>query len=146
MIAGWLAGKVSGLIIFCVACLAIPLAIGLGIQTVRLDGVSLFGWHVIDGALYEKQQAVQARDLALKNYGICQGNEQKLNASIIEQNAKILILGRATANAQAAADEALKAAQTRTTQLQAAEARILAAKPGADQCKSADTLILESVK
>ena len=56
MIATWLAGKTSGIIIFAIACLSIILLPIAAIQTVRINGVSFLGWYVIDGykPLYEK--------------------------------------------------------------------------------------------
>lgn len=146
MIAGWLAGKISGLIIFAIACLSIPLAIAAGIQTVRLDGISLFGWHLVDGAIYAEQQAEHARDRALQDLGVCHTNVKTLQASIDLQNGHIKDLGDKTAAAGAKADAALKDAATKSQQLTQLAQKILAAKAGADQCKSADALILESVQ
>lgn len=146
MIATWLTGKLSGIIIFVLACLSIPLGIAAGVQTVRLDGISLFGWHLIDGAIYAEQQAESARDAALKDLGTCQSNERTLQASIAMQNGAIHDLGIKTTEAEAKANAALDDVAAKSKQMAALEQKIMAAKPGADQCKSADALILENLQ
>lgn len=56
MIASWLAGKASGIIIFCIACLSVVLLPMVVVQTVRIDGLDLGGWYAVEGykPLYER--------------------------------------------------------------------------------------------
>lgn len=145
MIATWLAGKLSGIIIFCLACAAIPLAIVAGVQTVRLDGFTLFWWHVVDGAIPARDAALKARDKALMDLGTCHGNVTTLEANIGIQNGKIADMGKQSAADRAASDAAYAALASQRKTNASKIAQILATKPGADQCASADNLILESL-
>ncbi len=145
MIAGWLAGKLSGIIIFCIACAAIPLAIIAGVQTVRLDGFTFLWWHIVEGAIPARDAAIKARDRALTDLGTCHANVAGLEDKIAIQNGKIADLGKESADAKAKADAAYAALADARKSNAAKIAQIMAAKPGPDQCKSADDLILESL-
>lgn len=135
--------KVIILVLAFLSLIAIPAAI---VQTVRLDGISLFGWHIVDGALQAATDSQNAAAAAQKSLGTCQANRTTLQASIDQQNTQIQALGQASATAQARAAQALAAAQAKANVANAREAQIMAAKPGADLCRSADALILENVQ
>jgi len=49
MIASWLASKVWGIVIFCVACLSIVLIPAVVVQSVRLNGFGMLGWEITEG-------------------------------------------------------------------------------------------------
>lgn len=122
MILEWLTGKIAGPLFL---ALAIILGIGLTVQTVRINGVSIFGWYAIDGykpalAVAQKANTTYANNEQLLKRGIddCNGSVELARAAGIK-------LGR---DAQAAVDAkagAVKAAQD-------GQAAILAIKPGAN--------------
>ena len=139
MIATWLANKTFqiGVIILAVlGIVTVPLAI---IQTVRLDGVSIMGWHLTQGVLAAREQAV-------KNLGACRADGAGLQNALALQNNRIAALAKAGAAAQARADRALAQVRAAGKAAMARERQLLAAKPGSDLCRSADALILETVK
>jgi hypothetical protein len=139
MLSAWLAGKTVRIVVFLLAALAVPALPALAIQTARLNGISFFGWHLVQGAL-------DARDAARRQADACNAAGAALNDALVRQNARIEALGKASAAAQARARTALSQARTQNAKAAAAQARILAARPGGDLCQSADALILESVK
>jgi hypothetical protein len=139
MIAAWLAGKPMQIAVLTLAALAILALPALAVQTVRLDGISFFGWHLVEGAL-------AARDAARQGAAACNAAGTALHAALDQQNAHIAALGKATAAAQARMRTALAAARVQSAKAAETEAQILAARPGADLCQSADALILEDVR
>lgn len=99
MIATWLADKVWGIVIFCVACLSVILLPALVVQTVRINGITILGWSITDGykPLYEKDEAALVT---------LRGNNAALSDGIKVCNASVDQLhaagAKATADAQAA--------------------------------------------
>lgn len=146
MIAAWLTNKALTIVLVICAILGVIMTPVAAIQTVRLDGVSLFGWHLIDGALHGRDVANAARDRALSDLHTCHDNTKGLQASIDAQNAEILKMGADSDAATKRAADALAKAMAGRSAAKDALARIAAAMPGADACKSADALILETVK
>jgi hypothetical protein len=107
MIQTWLANKVFGLVVFALACaavVAVPVAI---VQTVRLDGVSFLGFHLIDGAISARDAAFQARDKALGDLATSRANVATLEAAVAKQNAKLRALNDETKRKQGLADAEL---------------------------------------
>ena len=134
MIAGWLAGKVSGIIIFCVACLSVVLLPMLIVQTIRIDGLDLAGWYVVKGykPLYE---AVS------RNNDILKANQVTLQAGLDTCNASVkaakLAGDKRVSAAQALIAEANKKRDKDDATI-AAMRRILSSK---EVCAVADTII-----
>jgi hypothetical protein len=128
--------QIGVLALAALAILALP---ALAVQTVRLDGISFFGWHLVEGAL-------AARDAARQGVAACHSAGAALDGALARQNAQVAALARASADAQARAQAALAAARAQSAKAAATEAQILAARPGADLCQSADALILEDVR
>lgn len=98
MIATWLGGKLSGLIIFAVACTAPFLLIFWIWEAVELHGVvlplpsgfPLYGpWEFVHGAIPDRIAAEKARDQALKDLGLAQGNEVMLKKGLAMCRASI---------------------------------------------------------
>lgn len=159
MIATWLAGKISGLIIFCIACLAPILLVGWIWEAVLLHGIGftvpVFGWHVTlaHGAIEDRDNAFRARDDALgklkiseSNLATCRGNEGRLQSAINVQNDHVKALADETAAANARAAAALAKAKQSREKAETTATQILNTKPGADLCQSADALILENAR
>lgn len=100
MIASWLAGKLSGIIIFCMACLMPICAIGWAVEGVELHGIHIpFPiWgpiNLVDGAIGARDAAVTARNKALSDLGTARGNESRLSAGLDQCNASVEKLGAA---------------------------------------------------
>lgn len=76
----------------------------------------------------------------------CQSNRAALQASIDAQNADVDRWKAAATSAQAESAKALSIAQAATATASKRVAGILAAKPGADACKSAEDLINGSLR
>jgi len=107
-ITAWLAGKIAGPVFLAVAIL---LGAATAVQTVRINGISFFGWYAIDGykPLYEK--AVRDNQTAVTSIANLAGGLGRCNASVDALKAKG---AAATTQAQAEID-ALKA-QVKTLQ------------------------------
>jgi hypothetical protein len=157
----WLTGKLSGLIIFVVACSAPLFAVAAGYEAVKLHGISvplpIVGRiELVHGAIADKLMADQARDQALKerdlartNLRTARANEQKLTAALDTANASIVGLGEKSRQDTAAAQ--LKLTQERakgqvlTARLAALDkSRIDTSSPGA-AAVSLDALILDGL-
>lgn len=134
MIEGWLAGKLSGIIIFAVACLSVILLPMVVVQTVRIDGLDLGGWYAVDGykPLYER---------ALTELVTLRGNNHALEHGLETCNASVDALKKAgdtmTANAQAL----IAAANGLQPPLAAAAAAVRAMKSSNEKCPVADAII-----
>lgn len=139
MIAAWLANKAVMIAVVLLAILGTIMTPVAVVQTIRLDGFTLLGWHITDGAL--KAAADAKLDL-----NTCRANTDSLQAGISKQNASIAAMGRELKATQARAAAALAAAKAGRPAAAANQAAIIAAKPGPDICKSADALILEMAK
>lgn len=134
MIAAWLAGKLSSIIIFAIACLSIVLLPVAIIQTVRINGISLLGWYAIDGykPLYEKLSTENATLLA--NQSALRDGLHTCNASVdaIKKAGDLLTLA-----AQRLADQARKG----QGQLDANAAAVRAIKSSDEKCPVADAIL-----
>lgn len=115
MIEEWLANKTIQIVAGVLALLGVvctPVAI---VQTVRLDGVSLFGWHLVDGALSARDAANAARDQAVHDRDVWKGNADRLGSGLDRCNASVDSLAaagqRMQAAAQALVDQRLKEAK-----------------------------------
>lgn len=129
-ITAWLAGKIAGPIFLAVAIL---FAGATAIQTVRINGISFFGWYAIDGykPLYEK--AASDNKTAATNIANLTGGLDRCNSSVDALKAKG---DAATSQAQAEID-ALKA-QIKT--LQGARTRLASVPPSKAICPSVDAI------
>lgn len=76
----------------------------------------------------------------------CRANADQLDAALTRQNGAVAALAAESAQRSAAAAKALTAAQRATAAANQRVGAILAAKPGADQCTSAEALIMESIR
>lgn len=75
----------------------------------------------------------------------CKGNVERLDGALKAQGAAVTALKAESAQRSAEAAKALTAARSATTAANRRVGAILAAKPGADMCASADDLILGSL-
>lgn len=134
MISSWLAGKISGIIIFCVACLSVILLPMMVVQTVRIDGLDLGGWYAVKGykPLYEA---------ALVDVTTLRGNNAALDHGLSTCNASVDALKKAgdlfTANAQKLID----AANGLASRANANAAAVHAIKATDAKCPSAGAII-----
>jgi len=136
LILSWLTSKLAGPILGASTGLLLAALIGLYI----VSGVT-------EAGLRASIKTAQAQaDTATRNLTTCQGNQDALTKSLSTQNASLAALKAQGDAATASADKAVQAATTASTAAQAAAVKLLAAKPGADLCTSADALILETVK
>jgi hypothetical protein len=105
-------------------------AVAAGVQTVRINGISFFGWYAVDG--YKPMYEAAARDNAtLKgNQAILQKGVKTCNASIDAARVWGLQHG---AEVQAAVD----AQNAREEAAQAEQSRLRAIKPGANSLVTA---------
>ncbi len=134
MIAAWLAGKASGMIIFCVACLSVILLPMVIVQTVRIDGLDLGGWYAVKGykPLYE--------GLLIEN-GTLRNNNDVLDRGLKTCNASvdgIAAAGKALTNATAAL---IAQARAGSQQLVSNAAAIKAIKSTNEKCPVADAIL-----
>lgn len=89
------------------------------------------------------------QDLAIergRDLAICRGNVERLTASVDRQNAAVRAFEARGQAMTAALAEAARAAKISRSEAQREATGILAARPGADVCESADRLILEVVR
>lgn len=133
MIATWLAGKVSGIIIFLIACLSIVLIPAVIVQTVRLNGISVFGWYAVDGykPMYEK--LLFKDNILLGNVSALQGGLDRCNVSVTGLAAAGKTM---TAAAQALVDARLKEQEA----FGKAISKVGAIKPTDAKCPSVDNI------
>lgn len=134
MIATWLAGKVSGIVIFCIACLSIVLVPALAIETVRLNGISILGWYAVDGykPLYEKLLQQQPTLLA---------NNATLKQEVKTCNAHVDSLAKAGQAQTAATQDAVNKAAAAQSSLVQARAALAKIKASNEQCPVADSML-----
>jgi hypothetical protein len=136
LILSWLTSKLAGPVLgACSGALLIAL-IGLWVAS-----------SATEAGLRSSVKTAQAQaDTASRNLVACQGNQDALTKSLSVQNASLAALKAQGAAATASADKAVAAASSASTAAQASAAKLLASKPGADLCTSADALILEALK
>lgn len=89
------------------------------------------------------RQELSAKEQKL---GQCEAGLTMLGATIERQNASVAALGAASREASARSTAALAAQRSATATAKQQALQILAAHPGPDACKSADELILGSLK
>jgi uncharacterized protein HemX len=119
-----LAGPIAALV-------ALILAVGLGVQTVKL--------HNARGDLAAASKRLEA---AQRDLGTCRGNVAGLEASLNRQNEAVAAL-KAESDARIARSlKEASAARSVAESYRQASQRILAAKAGPDKCGAADALIL----
>lgn len=134
MIEGWLAGKLSGLVIFAVACLSVVLIPAVVVQTVRIDGLDIFGWYAVDG--YRPLYLQAKIDLTT-----LRGNNRTLEAGITTCNASVDALKRAGDARLADAQRQVEEAATHAADLQRDIARLRAVKSSQEVCPNADMIL-----
>lgn len=76
----------------------------------------------------------------------CQGNADRLDAALTRQNAAVEAWRAEGARRSAEAAKALTAARSATAAANQRAGAIMSAKAGADQCASAEALIVESIR
>ena len=134
MIATWLAGKLSGIIIFCIACLSIILIPAVIVQTVRINGISFFGWYAVDG--YKPMFERDEKDLVTyrNNQAALQNGLNICNTSVdnIAKAGKMM-----TDIAQELADQAKQSAE----QLRGNISALQSIKSSDEKCPVADFII-----
>lgn len=91
-------------------------------------------------------QVTDQRDAALRDFGTCRGNTDRLQAAVDRQNSALNALKTESDRKTAEAEKAASAARAASAKAASSAKAILAAKPGADMCASADALILGSLK
>lgn len=154
----WLTGKLSGIIIFVLACSAPVFAVAAGYEAVKLHGISIplpivGRIELVHGAVADRLMAEQARDQALKdrdlarnNLQTARANEQKLTAALNSANASIAALGEKSKQDTASAEAKLAQERAKGQALAARlasldKSRIDTSSPGA-AAVSLDALIL----
>jgi hypothetical protein len=122
----WLAGKLAGPVLAAIGIAAIIVA---GVQTVRLDGVHLFGWTIHEGAL-DREAA------NLKSAQDWEGKATSYKSGLDTCNASVTALADRTAALQKDMDTRWDAIRPTLSQMNANAAHILALKPkqGQSQC------------
>ncbi|HEY8947983.1 MAG TPA: hypothetical protein VIM56_03765 [Rhizomicrobium sp.] len=124
--------KKAGALLACAlaiaAIIAVPAALYLDVELNGLT-VPLVGWHLIDGARKERDDAIAARDAALRNYAQCQANEKTLTAEIADTNKRLKALSDEDAKRLKDAAAQLAAAQKQTAAALAKLKAIMAAPP-----------------
>lgn len=134
MIAAWLSGKISGLIIFCLACLSVVLLPMLVVQTVRIDGFDLAGWYVVKGfrPLYLQDE----NDLKT-----LRTNQDTLKAGIATCNGSVDALKKIGDARVADAQSKIAAAEGRALSLQAIIIKLENIKSTNEVCPVADQIL-----
>lgn len=134
MIAAWLAGKVSGLIIFCLACLGVLLIPAMIVQTVRINGVSVFGWYAIQG--YKPMYEADERDLAT-----LRGNNAALTNGLNTCNGSIDALKLAGEHLAASTNAIIAQMEKNNAALLTNIAALKAIKSSEEKCPVADSIL-----
>jgi hypothetical protein len=145
--AGVLASRLAAPIALGAAAL---LALALTVQTVRLDGVHIFGWKIVAGALDENAALAKSIDDPTTGFRArlaqTAANFNTCTAKLGEQNAAVDRLGAESVRLTQLASAAIASARVNGVKLATTAAAILAKKPPAkDFCPAADALILESL-
>jgi hypothetical protein len=137
-IVGWLAGKIAGPVCACLALLGIA---SCTVQTVRLDGVHIFGWNLHDGAL-DREAA------NLKSAQDWEGKATNYKSGLDTCNASVTALADRTAALQRDMDTRWDAIRPTLSQMNANAAHILAIKPkeGQSQCDFAFDILTGRAK
>jgi hypothetical protein len=122
----WLAGKLAAPVL---AAIGIAAVIVAGVQTVRLDGVHLFGWTIHEGAL-DREAA------NLKSAQDWEGKANQFKTGLDTCNDSVTALADQTKAIQADLDGKWKALLPTLSKMNADAAHILALKPkqGQSQC------------
>lgn len=139
MIAGWLANKALGMLIFCIACLAPFLLVGMIVQTVRIDGLDLGGLYLVQGYKAEAASAEHDLDTLRSNQASLRHGLDVCNTSV-DSIAKAA--GMMTANAKALIDAA---APLRSAAAGAVKV-INAIKSTRETCPTADSIFTEGFR
>lgn len=134
MIAGILADKLWGAVIFFVACLAVVLIPAVVVQTVRIDGLDIFGLYAVKG--YRPMYLQDEIDL-----GTLRQNNDKLTTGIATCNASVDNIKKEGDARTAAANAKIAAAQAQVQGLQSAIDRIKAIKSSKEICPVAGDII-----
>ena len=153
MIAGWLAGKLSGIIIFVMACLMPITAIGWGYEAVKLHGIGFtgpFGIHVVlahgaildrDNAIKDKATAETARDAALRDLATAHKSISNLEGGLGQCNDSIAKLAKTGNAIQDAASKLAALAAKGQDQLKGNLAAVQAIQSTAEKCPAADAIV-----
>jgi hypothetical protein len=132
-----LAGRSLMIVLALAAIIAVPAAV---VQTVRLDGISIFGWQVVDGFKPEADRLRSENATLSQNAGAYRDGLQSCNAGIER-------LRSASDDATKSAEAALNAARENGRELESKAVAILAKRNSdSDACAAADRLILGSLK
>lgn len=134
MIASWLSGKISIVVLFAVACLSVILLPALVVQSVRLNGFSILGWEWSEGyrpialRLERENSKLVANNLVISN-GL-----DKCNIGV-----KGLETARLSfqSEAQKLADEHLHLQKSYAARI----AQVSTIKPTGAMCETADAII-----
>jgi hypothetical protein len=135
VIAGWLAGKASGIIIFCIACLSIILLPVAVIQTVRINGFAPFGWFTVFEGYKPKLE------LTLKENATLRSNNAALDNGLKTCNASvdgIAIAGKALTDAT---NTIVAQKKRERAQLASNIAAMKGVKSSNEKCPVADSII-----
>jgi hypothetical protein len=136
LILSWLTSKLAGPVLGACSGVLLAALIALWIASSATEA----------GLRSSVKTAQTQADAATRNLVTCQGNQNALTKSLNAQNASLTALKAQSDAATASADKALAAASSASIAAQTAAATVLASKPGADLCTSADALILETLK
>lgn len=133
-IGGWLAGKVSGIIIFILACLSIPFFVGMVVQTVRIDGLDLGGWYAITGY----KTALATDETALVTL---RGNNTVLDAGLKKCNGGVTDVADAAKALHEATAALVAAKEALADQNKKNIAAINAIKSSGEKCPVAESIL-----
>lgn len=125
----------------------VGLVIAVGVQSGRLNHAKADQHDPTSHRLWrdEAKDLARQRDALQSQAAADAVSISNLKASVSQQNQAITELARAGDEQTARANLALRSAKAQTQAAKARVSEILAAKAGADQCKSADEIILGSV-
>lgn len=141
MISAWLANKAFGIVCFILACMALVTIPVVVVQTVRLDGVTVLGWHIVDGAIQARDAAFKARDNALSDLGTSRANQGRLQAGLDQCNASIDNLAKTGTAITAAANKLVSQAAKSGDALKGNIVAVQAIQATAEKCPAADAII-----
>jgi hypothetical protein len=116
------------------AVLMVLFAVAAGVQTVRINGVSFFGWYAIDG--YKPLYLADERNMAPLRSSVA-----SLNSGLNQCNASVNALGDATKKLTGAAQGLVDQAANGQKSIADNIAAVSKMKTGDEKCAVADSII-----
>lgn len=133
MIQGWMASKIWGIVIFCVACLSVVLLPVAIVQSVRLNGFSLLGWEITEGYKPMAERLGRENGTLIRNNLVISNGLDKCNLGVTELKTARLAFQN---EAQKLVDERLRLQKEFNTRI----SRVNALRPTDAKCPTIDTI------